>query len=201
MKRCPKCNNETFNVTAHIVQGWEVDSDGDFVEITEDCVEVAHEPDNDDLWTCTECYYEAAGSEFEVKEISPEDKLNAVKHEQLSYIAASGGVLEIRESDDKYNDYNREIIKKFQDAHGSAFLGNINFYGEQRERVAEGKESVYEEYTGQPIYNASFSFVVPEKDEKLETAIRAWNGGAGKADVNKIFARIEELKGISFIWY
>ncbi len=65
MKKCPKCGNTKFNVSAHVVQEWLVDEDGDFIESIDDCVAVAHFPDNEDLWTCAECGYEAAGEEFE----------------------------------------------------------------------------------------------------------------------------------------
>lgn len=68
MKKCSKCGNTTFNVGAHIVQEWLVDEDGDFIEVTDDCIEVTHSPDNEDLWTCTECGYEAAGKDFERNE-------------------------------------------------------------------------------------------------------------------------------------
>ena len=68
MKRCPKCGNETFYVTAHVVQDWKVDASGEFMEVMEDCVEVTHYPDDWDMWTCTQCLYEAEGDEFEVEE-------------------------------------------------------------------------------------------------------------------------------------
>ena len=67
MKKCPKCGAKRFNVTAHVVQGWEVDEYGDFVRETEKCVCVSHYPDNEDLWTCTECGYEDSGDKFEVE--------------------------------------------------------------------------------------------------------------------------------------
>ena len=51
MKRCPKCGCEEFYVTAHVVQDWIVDCNGDYIKTTEDCVEVAHYPKDDDIWT------------------------------------------------------------------------------------------------------------------------------------------------------
>ena len=68
MKRCPKCGCEEFYVTAHVVQDWIVDCNGDYIKTTEDCVEVAHYPKDDDIWTCNKCGYEAEGNEFNVKE-------------------------------------------------------------------------------------------------------------------------------------
>lgn len=68
MKRCPKCGNTTFAVTAHVTQDWLVDSNGDFLAEIENCTEVTHEPDDDDIWMCAVCGHDAAGSEFNVKE-------------------------------------------------------------------------------------------------------------------------------------
>jgi predicted nucleic-acid-binding Zn-ribbon protein len=68
MKRCPKCGCEKFYVTAHVVEGWLVDADGEYLRTTETCVEVTHYPDNEDLWTCFECGYEEEGIVFEKEE-------------------------------------------------------------------------------------------------------------------------------------
>lgn len=64
-KKCPKCGNETFIARAHVVQLWEVDRNGDYLKVIEECDTVAHFPDNDDLWTCSSCGYEASGDKFE----------------------------------------------------------------------------------------------------------------------------------------
>jgi len=66
MKRCPKCGCEEFFVGAHVVQEWKVDCNGDFMEVTEDCIEVAHFPDDEDLWYCASCGHSAAGEEFNI---------------------------------------------------------------------------------------------------------------------------------------
>ena len=67
MKICPKCGNKTFIVTAHIVQEWKVDENGEFMEVTQDCICVSHHPDNEDIWICEKCGYDAAGEKFESK--------------------------------------------------------------------------------------------------------------------------------------
>lgn len=66
MKKCPKCGGIKFRATAHVTQDWEVDRNGNFVKSLNDCVEVTHFPDNDDIWDCANCGYSAAGIEFEV---------------------------------------------------------------------------------------------------------------------------------------
>ena len=68
MKRCPKCGAEIFYVTAHVVQDWKVNRNGDFVEIVDDCIEVAHYPDDMDIWSCANCLYEDRGIAFNVQE-------------------------------------------------------------------------------------------------------------------------------------
>lgn len=65
IKRCPQCGAESFYVSAHIVQGWKVNSHGTFLETIDECSEVTHTPNNDDLWTCANCGFQALGSEFE----------------------------------------------------------------------------------------------------------------------------------------
>jgi hypothetical protein len=68
MKRCPKCGCETFHVSAHVVQDWKVNRYGDFEEVVDDCIAVAHYPDNEDIWDCANCDYSDAGYKFEVEE-------------------------------------------------------------------------------------------------------------------------------------
>ena len=65
MKRCPKCGGKKFIVSAHVIQEWIVDEKGNFLEVTDDCAEVTHEPDDYDLWMCDKCGYEDTGREFE----------------------------------------------------------------------------------------------------------------------------------------
>lgn len=63
-KCCPKCGALRFVATAHVTQDWELNANGDFTSTINDCVEITHQPDDDDIWACAECGYEAAGSEF-----------------------------------------------------------------------------------------------------------------------------------------
>lgn len=128
-----------------------------------------------------------------------------IRKKQNLYLAKTGGVLALREGDETYNNFNRELITAVKGVYGSAFLGSINHYGEQRKRVADGIESVYTEYKEQPIYNFSCDFVIPVKDECLETLIREWNcaGGYAKSGnlISDIQNRVEKLGGINLIWF
>lgn len=56
---CPKCGGRTFETTAHVMQSWTVDADGDFLSVRDDCLQVTHEPDDGNIWTCVRCGAEA----------------------------------------------------------------------------------------------------------------------------------------------
>ena len=71
MKQCPRCGSKCFCVTAHVTQDWIVDENGMFLRSINDCVEVTHSPDDEDIWECESCGYSGTGKEFNVKE-SPE---------------------------------------------------------------------------------------------------------------------------------
>lgn len=65
-KKCPRCGYvKEFYVSAHVVQDWKVDGDGNFIKSVNDCIEVAHFPNNEDIWECANCHHSAAGKEFE----------------------------------------------------------------------------------------------------------------------------------------
>lgn len=57
---CPNnVNHKKFLVTAHVTQEWEVDEGGDFIRCTSACDDVTHNPDPQDIWSCSECGAEA----------------------------------------------------------------------------------------------------------------------------------------------
>jgi len=57
---CPKNNrHRRFSVTAHVTQEWKVDRDGEYLKTLNDCQEVIHHPDTDDMFICLACGAEA----------------------------------------------------------------------------------------------------------------------------------------------
>lgn len=85
-----------------------------------------------------------------------------------------------------------------------AFLGEINLSHEKRQQIADGTGQVFEEYTGQPVYNFSCQFVVPSADITLEQLILDWNGisqSRRQPPVSEIMDAIERLDGRSILWY
>lgn len=123
-----------------------------------------------------------------------------LKKEQYSHIAAHGGYMNLKEADKTNNDLNREQIEAFKQENGTAYLGSINYYGEQREAIADGSAPVYEEFTGQMVYNFSCAFCVPTEDKDLEDLIRGWNADIRTATVCQITNRISSLGGLIFVW-
>ena len=61
---CPKCGNKKFIVTAHVTQDWIVDQNGTFIRSIQECAEVTHGPDDEDIWSCSSCGYDAPGKFF-----------------------------------------------------------------------------------------------------------------------------------------
>jgi hypothetical protein len=132
------------------------------------------------------------------------DALSYYRQMQRLYAASCGGYLGIRECDDTYNDWNRKIIDAYRERYGAAYLGRINYSGNQRQRIADGTESVFEAYTGQPLYNFCCDFCVSAPDRTLEELIRHWNNAAvplSEKKVDAIMDRIQVLCGQTFIWY
>ena len=113
MKKCPNCGSEEFFVTAHVTQDWLVDKHGEFVQVENDCVEVTHQPKNDDLWICADCGYDAAGEKFEVKEetmycVDLRDKLT---HETYMTIFKSDSHDEAWDVANNYNEIQTTRLK------------------------------------------------------------------------------------------
>lgn len=58
-KVCPNGCNRGFSTTAHVMQEWEVDGNGNYKDVLQECLEVTHKPDFENTWTCMECGEEA----------------------------------------------------------------------------------------------------------------------------------------------
>lgn len=132
------------------------------------------------------------------------ERFNSARKEQIWYISSQGGILSIEEGDEKYNNYNREMLYALKQVRNHLYLGSVNYYGEKRERIASGEDSVYEELEDQVVYNFYCDFAVPNPDQELEQMIRKWNSDEGQNDsslVCKIMDRIGEIGGINLVWF
>ena len=135
-----------------------------------------------------------------------DDPVERVLRKQREYIAVFGGVLNISEADEIYNDFNRELIEAMKKKIGKVFLGKINIYDAATRRdLLSGLRSACHEYQGELIRNNDCDFAVPVEDEKLDQMIRDWNdsdrSGKLSREAKSIIDRIEELGGVIFIWY
>lgn len=121
-------------------------------------------------------------------------------HTQNQYIAAMGGILNIHESDDIYNDMNREQIARILDRHGKLYLGKINVDLEAKHDILSGG-SPFTEYTGGLVRNFSCDFAVPVADDELAALIRRWIGGDTAIPVlDGIINRVDQIGGVIIRW-
>ena len=66
-KVCPKDpSHELFITGAVICQEWLVDSHGNFVEVIEECTDVFHQPNSENIWQCAMCGAEAVDPELKL---------------------------------------------------------------------------------------------------------------------------------------
>jgi hypothetical protein len=57
---CPNNeNHKEFITTAHVMQDWKVDDEGNWIETIDASVQTSHKPDPDNIWTCSVCNKEA----------------------------------------------------------------------------------------------------------------------------------------------
>ena len=61
---CPRCGGGRFIVSARVTQDWVVNEYGNFEEELNMRTQVEESPDDDDIWQCEKCGYDALGSEF-----------------------------------------------------------------------------------------------------------------------------------------
>lgn len=53
---CP--NNEAhdqFTTSVHVMQEWVVDASGDYIETSENFLQITHKPNPDNIWICHMC--------------------------------------------------------------------------------------------------------------------------------------------------
>jgi hypothetical protein len=57
---CPfNKEHKTFITTAHVLQDWIVDEEGNFVSCLNQAGQTTHGPHKDNIWTCATCYAHA----------------------------------------------------------------------------------------------------------------------------------------------
>jgi|GEM_PF-611132 len=105
----------------------------------------------------------------------------------------------IPEACDDLNNLQREKIEAIFKHHGTAFLGKVNFYGDERENLAPDR--VFTKHDGGLVYNFAASFVIPCEDAELAEMVMKWNKNSASADIiDKITERVEVLGGANLTW-
>ena len=104
------------------------------------------------------------------------------------------------EFDQSINGISRKKIDAMKNQYGSAFLGKVTRYAEDK-----GKPYLCE-YLGQKVFNFEYGFVIPEYDEELirlikEREFSPYEGTKKDAVlVARIMLRIERLNGVCLFW-
>lgn len=53
---CPNNpSHQRFVTTAHVMQEWVVDKNGNFIEASQPSIQTTHGPDPENVWNCYEC--------------------------------------------------------------------------------------------------------------------------------------------------
>ncbi len=55
--------HKRFYTTVHITQGWEVDSNGNFIDTIQTCIDVIRKPNIEHLYECMECAEDAVAED------------------------------------------------------------------------------------------------------------------------------------------
>jgi predicted MPP superfamily phosphohydrolase len=130
------------------------------------------------------------------------EELNTIENQ---FIKNCGGYWNVTEFDHKQNTISRNKIRTLKNQYGKCFLGNINYYDEQRKNI--DNEPILKEYKKGMIYNFSCAFAVPVHSPELVELIRNYNkshdpfnGKLIMQEIEEIFNKVEELNGINVRW-
>ena len=53
---CPNNReHDRFTTTVHVMQEWEVDSKGEYLDVVDDFMQISSPPDIQNIWICSEC--------------------------------------------------------------------------------------------------------------------------------------------------
>jgi hypothetical protein len=126
------------------------------------------------------------------------EKLEELNKNENALFVYWGG--QIPEANDELNDLQREKISVFYEEHGMAYIGKINFNGDERETPS--LENVFKKYNGEMVYNFGADFIILTDDPALAGMIVEWNSKPPTPVklIDNIFERINELGGVNLIW-
>lgn len=118
---CPQCGNNTFITTAHVVQDWKVDENGNFIECIE-TTETTHPPDDGNIWTCAKCGAEAV---IPKKEKTPGKNITIESCENVPHYVNTEMTYLTRSSENYKSVYSIVIEGLITDDQQKAILGSL----------------------------------------------------------------------------
>ena len=125
-----------------------------------------------------------------------ETALKKAQNNIYSFVKCHGGWLGVSEFDQGLNDLNRVVIDEFYSLYPDCWVGVINRYDKNK--------PIMKKHGGDFVYNFQWVFIIPEFDQTLLSLIESYENTPYSSklikDIDKIFNRIEELKGITFQW-
>lgn len=117
-------------------------------------------------------------------------KLAYYNHVQNEYIRSAGGILGIREADEEYNDLNRSILSAFNEKNGlRAYICKSSVASNKKELIPYREQ----------IRNFECDFAIPGFDEELQVLLNSYNNGEVSYDT--ISEKVDQLKGLMFVWF
>ena len=123
-------------------------------------------------------------------------QLQEAKNDVHNFIQNHGGHWGVTEFDQGLNDLNRVVIDEFYSLYPDCWVGVINRYDKNK--------PIMKKHGGDFVYNFQWVFIIPEFDQTLLSLIESYENTPYSSklikDIDKIFNRIEELKGITFQW-
>lgn len=121
-----------------------------------------------------------------------------IERENTLYRSWAGS---IPEANTELNNLQREKINAFYLDSGTAYIGKINYHGDERKNSAV--ENVLTLYTGDIIYNFGVDYIIPTMDNNLAIMIVEWNSTGLPTNlslIDKITHRIKEIGGLQLTW-
>jgi len=122
---------------------------------------------------------------------------NVFERENALFISWGGN---IPEANSELNDLQREKINAIFTQNSTAYIGQINFNGKERENLSA--DNVFTEYRGEKVDNFGAAYVVPAMDNALAEMIIEWNNKKPLRPnlADKIMKRIVKIGGAYLYW-
>jgi len=124
-----------------------------------------------------------------MKEKEFSDRLASLIEESDEYFGRYGVYIE---EDHRINDISRSIVDLMADHYGKVYLGIVNDYKKDSDRIYE--------YTGSLVKNFEYNFVIPVHDDKIVSLLKSWNKDNDVDVLSSLMNRVNSIGG-SWLWW